>query len=91
MCTLITECAFAHTDTPAEDITCVLYDSLDFIHKALSSGGRILVHCSQGVSRSATLVIAYMMWRSGKPYDEVRGGAPWAYLLERIRGLAHRP
>ncbi|KAG2483604.1 hypothetical protein HYH03_017546 [Edaphochlamys debaryana] len=70
-------------DTPAEDISCVLYDSLDYIHTALQSGGRILVHCSQGVSRSATLVIAYMMWRSGKPYDEVFAA------VKSIRGVAN--
>ncbi|KAG1662414.1 hypothetical protein FOA52_012347 [Chlamydomonas sp. UWO 241] len=60
-------------DTPGEDIMAVLYDALDFIHEALRDGGRVLVHCSQGVSRSATLVIAYLMWRSGKSYSEVYG------------------
>ncbi|KXZ45392.1 hypothetical protein GPECTOR_55g298 [Gonium pectorale] len=70
-------------DTPAEDISCVLYDCLDYIESALSSGGRILVHCSQGVSRSATLVIAYMMWRSGKPYDEVFAA------VKGVRGVAN--
>ncbi|GLC37087.1 hypothetical protein PLESTB_001393100 [Pleodorina starrii] len=70
-------------DTPAEDILCVLYDCLDYIDGALQSGGRILVHCSQGVSRSATLVIAYMMWRSGKPYDEVFAA------VKAVRGVAN--
>ncbi len=50
----------------------MLYDCLDYIDTALSSGGRVLVHCSQGVSRSATLAIAYIMWRSRRPYEEVR-------------------
>ncbi|EFJ42833.1 MAP kinase phosphatase 1 [Volvox carteri f. nagariensis] len=70
-------------DTPAEDILCVLYDCLDYIDSALHSGGRILVHCSQGVSRSATLVIAYIMWRSGKPYDEVFAA------VKAVRGVAN--
>lgn len=110
-----------HADTPGEDILSVLYDALEYIDDAMSSGGRILVHCSQarrdrtlssedlekwilrqrlshrvewhpllltlsaliplsvcvcacwaqGVSRSATLVIAYLMWKSGHSYDQV--------------------
>ena len=50
---------------------------------ARSSGGRVLLHCSQGVSRSASLAIAYLMWKRGGSFDEVLAA------VKAIRGVAN--
>eukprot|EP00210_Caulerpa_lentillifera_P005505 g5264.t1 len=56
-------------DSGSEDILSVLYDVFDFIEEARETGGRVFVHCSQGVSRSAALVIAYVMWRKKQSFE----------------------
>mmetsp|Transcript_112529 Transcript_112529/g.223656 ORF Transcript_112529/g.223656 Transcript_112529/m.223656 type:complete len:1232 (-) Transcript_112529:86-3781(-) len=50
-------------DTPEQDMLPDLPDAIDFIHQARQSDARhkVLVHCVQGISRSATVVVAYLM------------------------------
>ncbi|KAM8924606.1 dual specificity protein phosphatase 13A-like [Pelodytes ibericus] len=49
-------------DVPDFDMSKYFYSASDFIHWALSSTeARLLVHCVVGISRSATLVLAYLM------------------------------
>ncbi|KAK9364098.1 protein-tyrosine phosphatase-like protein [Lipomyces starkeyi] len=48
-------------DDDDEDMLQYFDQSNAFIAEALSSGGTILVHCIAGISRSSTLVIAYIM------------------------------
>merc|ERR1711907_682840 len=38
-----------------------LVHCVEHIRTTLASGGRVLVHCAAGISRSATVVIAYLM------------------------------
>ncbi|KAH0840359.1 protein-tyrosine phosphatase-like protein [Lanmaoa asiatica] len=48
-------------DSEYEDLLIHLPDACLFIETAISCGGKILVHCVMGVSRSATVVCAYLM------------------------------
>lgn len=57
-------------DSPSEDIMCILYDVFDYIENVREqSGGRVLLYCCEGVSRSAALAIAYLMWRRNQSFD----------------------
>ena len=38
-------------------------DAIKLIEDVLNNGGRILVHCMGGISRSPSIIIAYIMWR----------------------------
>ncbi|XP_076183552.1 dual specificity protein phosphatase MPK-4 [Ptiloglossa arizonensis] len=58
------------TDMPREDLLTHFGDSYEFIDHALESNDRILVHCYFGVSRSVTLVIAYLMKKYGKRFSD---------------------
>ncbi|VDI60200.1 dual specificity phosphatase 3 [Mytilus galloprovincialis] len=49
------------TDQMNFDLSIYFEKGADFIEKGLKSGGKVMVNCKQGVSRSATLVLAYLM------------------------------
>jgi len=48
-------------DDESADLTPVMREALPFIGTALAGGGRILVHCDRGASRSASVVAAHLM------------------------------
>ena len=48
-------------DLPATPLHRHFDNVSDVIHKEISKGGRCLVHCVMGISRSSTLVMAYLM------------------------------
>ena len=57
---------FAINDTDNTNIIQYFKEALKFIDKQ----EKVLVHCLAGFSRSATLVIAYFMWKNKLTYDK---------------------
>lgn len=49
------------TDQMNFDLSVYFQKGADFIEKGLNSGGKVMVNCKQGASRSATLVLAFLM------------------------------
>jgi len=49
-------------DYPGENVMPYLEHTSRFIEQALASGGKVLVHCLKGVSRSATIAAAYAIY-----------------------------
>ena len=51
-------------------------DVAEFIDEALADGGKVLVNCEMGMSRSSTCVLAYLMLRqkmtAGEALSKVR-------------------
>lgn len=52
-------------DEPTANLLKVLPECIDFIDECITSGGKVLVHCQAGVSRSASVAVAYYMMLCG--------------------------
>ena len=63
-------------DTPNDNIKCFFKSSFNFIEENIAKTN-VLVHCQAGVSRSATIVIAYMMRKYQYGMDDA---------LKRVKG-----
>ncbi|KAI3643885.1 hypothetical protein MP228_010049 [Amoeboaphelidium protococcarum] len=63
-----------------EDVAQYFKQAFAFIDQSKRDGSSVLIHCKQGLSRSAALMIAYMMhqnkWTFNQAYDHVKRKSP---------------
>lgn len=68
-------------DARTESIECIFYECIEFIQSSLKSGGKVFVHCMQGVSRSVTVCLAYIIFSQQKTFEQVFSDA------KNLRGI----
>jgi hypothetical protein len=57
-------------DIPEENIKQYFMAAYEFINKSVNSGGSVLIHCRAGISRSATILLSYLMRQNNMTYRQ---------------------
>lgn len=58
------------TDNTTTNLDTHINKTLPWIKKAIDDGGRVLVHCAAGSSRSGAIIVAYLMWELKIPMQQ---------------------
>lgn len=58
-------------DDHQQDILTILPKIIPIIDQHLKNGEAVLIHCAQGISRSASILAGYLMWSEKKPFQEI--------------------
>ena len=71
---------FELSDNNAQDLSLVIEDAILRLENYLQSGSKVVVHCSKGVSRAPSAIIAYLIkvkcMTFEEAFDLVRGKSP---------------
>ena len=57
-------------DGRQDDITWFLPQVISFIEEGRQMGKKTLIHCEKGISRSCSFAIAYLMWSTGRSWQQ---------------------
>ncbi|GET85755.1 dual specificity phosphatase-like protein [Leishmania tarentolae] len=58
------------SDSHTQDVSEHLIKAFRFIERARSGNSRVLVHCRRGISRSAAIIVAYLMASEHRSYED---------------------
>ena len=62
--------SFHLKDHVRENIECCFYETIKFMDEAKKENGHVYVHCVQGISRSSTLILSYMIFTQKITFDQ---------------------
>lgn len=85
-------------DDVEERISTYFFDAHKIIRDSVADGKNVMVHCAAGISRSATLVIAYLMiengWTMREAYNYVKRKRtiiePNIGFMKQLQGLEYK-
>ena len=66
---MLTYYKYSIKDNNSDDITNILSETYDIIDQHISKGDNVLVHCFMGASRSAAVIIHYLMKKNNWSYN----------------------
>jgi len=73
-------------DLPEANLVSNLEKCFTYIDNAIKTGGCVFIHCNAGISRSASVVIAYLMKKHGMSYQQA-----FLYLKKRRTVIKPNP
>lgn len=80
---------FPIKDNNNDDISSILNETYNIIENHISNGDKILIHCYMGASRSASVVIHYIMKKYGLSYETtlrlIKNKRPIVNLTEKFQ------
>ena len=57
-------------DNVSENIECLFFKCINYIDEVKEKKGKVLIHCYKGISRSVSILIAYLIYINKWTYDE---------------------